>query len=162
MLGQFMWMAFSALMGAIMISIGIALEWRDWLPYLVILPMLIAVGGFVAGYRGFIRYWRARPEELLYQRLHRAEVVPQPAMIVSQDELLPEVFKSAYPLVRLGLDMDGQKTYVDVLVQPELNKRFKPGNWVSVLCDPANAQLCALNREQVTLQLKPAANSYGD
>src|SRR5690606_37274218 len=68
MLGQFMWMAFSALMGAIMISLGIALEWRDWLPYLVILPMLIAVGGFVAGYRGFIRYWRARPEDLLYQR----------------------------------------------------------------------------------------------
>ncbi len=162
MLGQFMWMVFCVLLGAIMISIGVALEWRDWLPYLVVLPMLIAVGGFVAAYRGFLRYWRAWPEQRLYQRLHSAGIVPRQAVILSQYELLPEVFKSAYPLMRLGLEVEGQPTHVDVLVQPELSNRFQPGNEVSVLCDPANVQRCALNREQVTLQLKPAANSYGD
>ncbi|HRL20524.1 MAG TPA: hypothetical protein PLG97_01040 [Alcaligenes sp.] len=162
MIEQLLWMVFCVVMAAIMIWIGVALEWRDFLPYLVVVPLLVAAGGFVSSYRGFLRYWRAWPEQRLYQSLHAQGVQSQPAAIVHQEELLPGVFKSAYPLLRLSLDVAGRQTHVDVLVQPELSARFRPGRAVAVLCDPDVPERCALDREHVVLQDKPASNSYGD
>lgn len=162
MIEQVLWMVFCLALAIVMLWIGVALEWRDFLPYLVMVPLLVAAGGFVASYRGFLRYWRAWPEQRLYQSLRAQKVPTQMAVIVNQEELLPGVFKSAYPLLRLSLDVAGRQTHVDVLVQPELSARFRPGQNVAVLCDPAVSGRCALDREHVVLQLKPVSNSYGD
>ncbi|WP_243430165.1 hypothetical protein [Alcaligenes sp. SORT26] len=157
-----LWMLLAFGLAAMVVLVGITLEWGGSLPYLAALVLLVPVGFLIASGRAFIRYQRALPEQCLYQRLVSQDAKRCQAMIVAHDELLPGVLQLAYPLLRLSLDVAGSRAFVDVLVQPELFSRFRPGNTVAVLCDPNDPALCAVDREQVALQLRPVSNSYGD
>lgn len=157
-----LWMFLALGLAAMVVVVGLTLGWGGFLPYLAALVLLIPIGFLIASGRAFIRYQRALPEQHLYQRLISQDAKRYQALIVALDELLPGVFRLAYPLLRLSLDVASSKTFVDVLVQPELFSRFRPGSTLAVLCDPKDPMLCAVDREQVALQLRPVSNSYGD
>ncbi len=162
MLGLLLWMFLALSLAAMMVRIGMTLEWSGFLPFLVAIVLVVPVGFLVAGARALVRYWRAWPEQRMYQRLRSRKALRCQARIVAQEELLPGVFKLVYPLLRLSLDVEGRRTFIEVLIQPELHSRFGPGQVVAVLGDLHEPTRCALDREQVVLQLRPVFTSYGD
>lgn len=146
---------------AMITYVGVMTQWEGPGFYISIFLYLFFLIALETTRRDFMQHYRAWPEQARYRKLVRGNAVRVQAEIVECTPLR-EGRTHAYPLVRLVLDVQGIRVDLDVLMQPELGYRFRPGNTVAVLCDATDPRQCAIDREQVALQLKPVHSPYVD